>query len=89
MIKVQKREEISFAFTVAGWDWLFIQSWGMTGQIRSVRGSFLPAKPHPQPLNSKSEPATANINNNNSTRFILPSVFPRPCSGLKHLHPTK
>lgn len=58
MIKVQKPEEISFAFTAAGQEQLSTLSWGVGSQGKSftpgwAQGGFLQAKPHPQPLNSE------------------------------------
>lgn len=56
MIKAQKPEEISFAFTAVGRDQLFIlRRWGR-GKLfapTSAQGGFLQAKPRPQSLNSK------------------------------------
>lgn len=56
MIKIQKPEEIGFAFAAACQDMLFILSQSGPGKSftsGSVQGGFLQAKPHPQPLNSK------------------------------------
>jgi len=83
MIKVQKLEEISFAFAAVGRDLLFILSWRGTGQIvhTGLSARRLPASKAP----SAAVKQQIIISPNNATQFIFPRVFSCPYSGLKHL----